>query len=270
MLFYGGKFMAFFDNLGKKITQASQSAVQKTKGITDIAKINAIISDEEKKINNNYSRLGKLYVAVHYSDSEPDFAEIVSDIKNSEQKIVELRQQIQDIKGIVLCEKCGAEVPNTDAFCSSCGNPMPKHKVPENLVRCVKCNNMVANDIRFCTKCGSPMELSHQYHQANQVTAENFSVAEQAPVSAPVQVQQPVAVTEPSVLANTCSNCNAPLAENAAFCAECGTPVVTDFANYQGNQDIGNANASVKRCPNCGAELPSIAAFCAECGTKLN
>ena len=41
--------MAFFDDLGKKISQAGQNAVQKTKEMTDIARINGMISDEEKK-----------------------------------------------------------------------------------------------------------------------------------------------------------------------------------------------------------------------------
>lgn len=258
--------MAFLDDIGKKITQAGQSAVQKTKGITDIAKINATISDEEKKINSNYNRLGKLYVAIHYSDSEPDFAEIISDIKSSEQKIVELRQQIQDIKGIVLCEKCGAEVPNTDAFCSSCGSPMPKHKVPENLVRCVKCNHMVANDIRFCTNCGSPMELSHQFHKANQESAEIQPSPSQMTVSSPVTA--PGSDSTPAAK-NVCANCNAALSADAAFCTECGAPVVTELNSQVTHEDTENTENAKKLCPNCGAALSADASFCAECGTRI-
>lgn len=52
--------MAFFDDLGKKLSQAGQTAVQKTKEITDIARINGLISDEEKKVNNNYYQIGKI------------------------------------------------------------------------------------------------------------------------------------------------------------------------------------------------------------------
>lgn len=41
--------MAFFDEIGKKITQTGQMAVQKTKNMADIAKLNASLSDEEKE-----------------------------------------------------------------------------------------------------------------------------------------------------------------------------------------------------------------------------
>ena len=117
--------MAFFDDLGKKLTQAGQTAAQKTKEIAEIAKLNSQISDEDKRIESNYSQIGKLYVTLHGENCESDFTEMISAIRESEKKIAEYRQQISDIKGIVKCEKCGAEVANGAAFCSACGAPMP-------------------------------------------------------------------------------------------------------------------------------------------------
>ena len=37
--------MAFFDEIGKKLSQTGQMAVQKTKEMADIAKLNSNISD---------------------------------------------------------------------------------------------------------------------------------------------------------------------------------------------------------------------------------
>jgi len=51
----------------------------------------------------------------------------------------------------------------------------------------------------------------------------------------------------------TCPNCNAPLANNAKFCPECGTKI--------------DAQA---KCVECGAKLAPNAKFCAECGTKVS
>jgi len=48
----------------------------------------------------------------------------------------------------------------------------------------------------------------------------------------------------------TCPNCEAPLAANAKFCPECGTPLKVKT-----------------ECANCGAEIPRGAKFCPECGT---
>ena len=49
----------------------------------------------------------------------------------------------------------------------------------------------------------------------------------------------------------TCPNCNAPLAENAKFCPECGAAIRAD-----------------KFCSKCGAKIKPDAKFCPECGTK--
>lgn len=123
--------MAFFDELGKKISHAGQSAVQKGKELADIAKLNSAVYDEEKKIDDNYREIGKLYASLHGEDPDVDFAALIAAIHESENKIVELKQQIKDIKGVVCCEKCGAEVSSNAAFCSSCGAPMPVVKPVE-------------------------------------------------------------------------------------------------------------------------------------------
>ena len=57
--------MAFFNDLSRKLTSVSQTAVQKTKDVADIAKINSEISDLQRTVNNLYYEIGKLYVAKH-------------------------------------------------------------------------------------------------------------------------------------------------------------------------------------------------------------
>ena len=51
----------------------------------------------------------------------------------------------------------------------------------------------------------------------------------------------------------TCSNCGAPLDNDALFCTECGT----------------KAAPMGMQCPNCGAGVESNSAFCPECGTPI-
>lgn len=203
--------MAFFDDLGKKISQAGQTAVQKTKEMTDIARINGAISDEEKKVNNNYFQIGKLYVAMHTTDYENDFAGMIAAIKESEIKIRDYRQQIQDIKGVVRCEKCGAEVASNVAFCSSCGTPMPKQAsavLDENAVKCTGCGAMVSKNMRFCTSCGKPMADILQGEVAN--TAATAKTEEKSEHVFEVQI-------------NKCPNCGVDVEPGLAFCTECGT-----------------------------------------------
>ena len=184
--------MALFDNLGKKLTEAGQTAVQKTKEMTDITRISGAISEEEKKIHNAYYQIGKLYTVLHSKDCEDDFAGMIQSVKDAETKIRDYRRQIQDIKGVVRCEKCGAEVSNSAAFCSACGNSMPKVEIvaETNLIKCDGCGALIEKNMRFCTSCGKPLKDVLQAEET---------------------------------LPRKCSNCGAEVSEDLAFCTECGT-----------------------------------------------
>ena len=53
--------MAFLDDLGKKISSAAQTTVQKSKELADSAKNSMAISAEEKEIDRCYKELGAWY-----------------------------------------------------------------------------------------------------------------------------------------------------------------------------------------------------------------
>lgn len=154
-------FDEIFDDIGKKISQAGQTVVQKTKDFSDVSRINGLISDEEKKINNNYSVIGKLYYTKYADTCDAEFATLVASIKESESKLAEYKQQIKDIKGTVHCEKCGAELTQDASFCNICGAPVataPKAEAsaPQGLV-CSGCGSALKPDMKFCTTCGKPV-----------------------------------------------------------------------------------------------------------------
>lgn len=248
--------MAFFDELGKKISQTGQSAVQKTKDMAEVAKINSMISDEEKSINNNYYQIGKLYTSMHPYDCEGEFKGMINSIHESEKKIAEYREQVQKIKGVVKCEKCGGEVSINSAFCNSCGAPMPKRtptqQPNENMVKCSKCGKYVKKGMRFCTSCGNPMQQA-----SVQNVPEDTNTME-------TQVHR------------KCPNCGFETTDpETLFCNECGTKMVEASSSetyvdiISSNNNI--ANTKVKKCPKCGFETSDAETdFCTECGAKLS
>ena len=192
--------MAFWDNLSQKASETTAKAMQKAKEISETTRLNSLISNEEKSINNHYFQIGKLYTSLHQNDPEEAFAGMLAAIRESEEKIRSYRQQIQDVKGIARCEKCGAEVPRGVSFCSSCGAPMPRVEAPfaSDCIRCEACGAAVKRGTRFCTSCGNPMP----------------------------QPEGPAAPDEGTngtqTASNTCPNCGAPLDADSAFCTECG------------------------------------------------
>lgn len=188
--------MAIWNSLSKKASETTAKAVQQAKMMTEVARLNSLVSDEEKKITNNYYQIGKLYVATHRDNYAEDFVGMIMAIAESEQKIKEYRAQIQDVKGVIKCGNCGAEVPKGIAFCSACGNAMPQVEVVDTSKhdKCASCGAMVEKGMRFCTSCGNAM------------TAPVINVSIEASKTA-------------------CTNCGAALEADVAFCTECGTKI---------------------------------------------
>lgn len=210
--------VAFFDDLGKKISQASQSVVQKTQGMSEVSRLNAVIGDAEKQIESCYLQIGKLYVAMHAADHEPDFTGMVNTIREAEARIRDSKEQIQLIKGLVKCEKCGAFVESSVAFCSTCGAAMPRRLLDENTIRCTSCGQLVPKEMRFCTACGKPTVDILQTVPVTAPVAE--PIVDDVTVVAPEQTAQ---VEQTAPAARFCTECGTAVEAGAAFCVECGT-----------------------------------------------
>lgn len=195
--------MAFWDSLSQKASETTAKAMQKAKEMSDIAKLNSMISEEESKINNSYCQIGKLYVTMHSHDCEEEFASLVTIIGEAEEKIQSYRQQIQDIKGVVRCAQCGAEVQFGVSFCSSCGAPIPKVEPIniDDLVQCKSCGAMMKKEMRFCTMCGNPM---------NQLSVSKVKDSCEDKKSSSERI---------------CPSCGAKVEEDVAFCTECGAKI---------------------------------------------
>ena len=57
--------MAFFENIGKKISNAGQGAAQQAKNLTDTTRLNARISELKKKISQLMLEMGNDYYKKH-------------------------------------------------------------------------------------------------------------------------------------------------------------------------------------------------------------
>ena len=129
--------MSFFDKLGKTVTNTAHSVVEKTKSSTETIRLNGLINDEEKNINAAYLNMGRKYAELHTADAEPEFQEFLSAIAASQEKIAEYREQIRKTKHLLICQGCGAEIPETVLYCTKCGaeNPVGKQLAEERAAR---------------------------------------------------------------------------------------------------------------------------------------
>ena len=255
--------MAFFEEMGRKLSQTSQDVVQKTKDTTEISRINGMIIDEEKTISLMFDQMGKSYFDAHKDDEAPEFAALINKIKESRAKIEEHKENIKRIRGIMPCPHCGQEINYGVPFCSFCGKRVnepvqetpAEPEVPANL--CVNCGNVLAEGMLFCTSCG---------HKVGE------PVAQPEPEVAPV--------VEPEVPQNLCVNCGHPLADGVLFCTSCGHKVGEPVAQpepevapvVEPEVPVAPAEPEVKPenlCVNCGNPLSEGVFFCTSCGHKV-
>ena len=118
--------MAIWDDIAKKAAALSDKAVKQARDLSEVAKLKLQIAEAEKAVEDSYTQLGRLYAAAHRSDYEEGFASVMAAVTNAEHTVKTLHQQLQDAKGVTVCEKCGAEVAKDAAFCSACGAEIPK------------------------------------------------------------------------------------------------------------------------------------------------
>ena len=205
--------MAFFDDVGKKIAQTSQSAAQKAKNMAENVKLNGQITDEEKRINNSFMQIGKAYYESYGNEPDQLFAQMIAEINDSRAKIAFYSEQIEQLKGIVRCPNCGGEVPYGAPFCSLCGSPIGAATATApaaNGMVCEKCGAPVSADTVFCTTCGNKIA--------------NFVAVAPIDQAAPAGQIQDGAPAEMEATSK-CPGCGYVLPEGAAFCVNCGCKI---------------------------------------------
>lgn len=112
--------MDFFDKLGKKIAEASRDVADKTKELTDTAKVKLDMKNKEDYIESQYTSIGKQYFESHQFDDSDEYPQIAM-IKAAMDEIDELKAQLMNIKGAKECPNCHQMVPMDAEYCSFCG-----------------------------------------------------------------------------------------------------------------------------------------------------
>lgn len=268
--------MAFWSDLGKKISDTTQSVVEKTKISTDTMRLNGLISDEERNVQRIYAEIGRKYMELHGADGDPDFAGLMQEYQTSKAKMEEYRSQIRRNKHLLICAGCGAEIPETVLYCTRCGaeNPVGKRLAEEQRQReeaeraareadlqaaavpptepqpefCARCGQPRTAGAMFCTFCGAQF--------VPPVTAAPAPAAPEAPAPAAPELELPPAEEKPAAPAassEVCPKCGAARIAGNRFCVQCG-------AKYPETAHI---------CPKCGKEVPGKFRFCIHCGTEL-
>ena len=150
--------MAFFDNIGKQISNVTQNVAQQTKNLADTAQLNSAISEKQNKIQQLYLQLGQIYYELHKADPSAQGFDAIQQVSALFDEIDQCRQKIAQIRGDRTCPRCGKTSPASAQFCSSCGFTFEKPTAPAadgNV--CSQCGAPVVAGNLFCTHCGNKL-----------------------------------------------------------------------------------------------------------------
>ena len=130
--------MGFFNNLGKKASEAYKVTADKTSKIAKETKLRMQVADYKSQINDLYKEIGEVVYKKHSEDSKNS---ITKELEEKCTKIDELTAQIDanlkeclKLKDKRTCPKCNSEVDKNVQFCPNCGEklePIVEEKTEE-------------------------------------------------------------------------------------------------------------------------------------------
>lgn len=156
--------MAFFEQLGKKISDAGQGVANSTRNLADISKLNSSIAEKRKQITQIFTEIGEAYYNKYKDDPRAEELDRVAAVKRLTDEITQAEEEIRVRRGITKCPNCGADVPNSAAFCSFCGATMNNTHAAESAPmapahkECPVCHAIMDEGNAFCTNCGTKLE----------------------------------------------------------------------------------------------------------------
>lgn len=177
-----GGFMDLLNNFGKKITQSSQDAMKKAKEFAEVTKLNGLITDEDRIMNDLYMQIGIKYFEMYSGTTDDNFIQLCSSIKECREKIASYEKEIQKMKHIKLCPECGQECSLNNAFCSACGVKLSEVE-KEAAIYCQSCGKELTKEDVFCTKCGQKVEdkiISEDKEETVQETMVDSQIVEES------------------------------------------------------------------------------------------
>jgi hypothetical protein len=144
--------MAFFQDLGKKISNVTQDAAKKTSELFEVSKLNSAINTEKAAITELQKKIGATVYSL-YTAGEPIPEALAADVQGISarlQNIADLENKIAEVKAET--EKAREEAAAPEKTPES---PSPVAKPDAQARFCTSCGASLDTGVLFCGKCGA-------------------------------------------------------------------------------------------------------------------
>ena len=114
-----------------KINQFAQSAINKSKEVAEVTKLNSRISTLNTNKKSLYTQVGEYVLGNDLLKEDASVAAWALQLEEIVKEIEENQKKIREVKNIQVCPQCGAELTRESRFCAKCGAVLT---VPEEAV----------------------------------------------------------------------------------------------------------------------------------------
>lgn len=111
----------FAGKVGGSVERGAKTVSANSKKFMEKTKIKNEISGIESAINADYIELGKAMFEKICNSPESEFENTVSDIKEKNKKLAELKAVLMTLEDKMFCTNCGAQISKDQSFCDKCG-----------------------------------------------------------------------------------------------------------------------------------------------------
>lgn len=157
--------MAFFEQIGKRITNVGQGVAKQTKNLTDITRLNAKIAEKKETMSQLLFEMGHDYYQKHRKDTDCEEQEYVNQLNALFLEIMKCQDEVEMLKASNTCKVCGARLAENASFCMNCGARLgpneSEERNAENEVpgrKCPACGAEAEDEDMFCTVCGAKLD----------------------------------------------------------------------------------------------------------------
>lgn len=118
--------MEWFEKVKSTVSKTAKFTKEKSSELYEITRLTFAISDLETKIDKLFKNIGMLAYRDHENGGEfsEDIEMLLQDIDTKFEDISSIKDEINRLKNVSSCPKCGKNNPNDANFCLSCGEKL--------------------------------------------------------------------------------------------------------------------------------------------------
>lgn len=158
-------------DLKSGFSTAAKAVVKGSGAVIKTAGINMKLASAESNLKSLYAEIGQMVYAAHLDGTHFNaaFSQKFNQITSTKEKVNELKQKLDEAKGLITCQNCKESSKSDSAFCSKCGTnfsgalpqlidePIENGSPALSGRICTICNTSNDATDRFCLSCGRMM-----------------------------------------------------------------------------------------------------------------